>query len=85
MNNNIKIQNNQLEITYDEEIFWDQRSLCGITNNYDFVENIRKCFHILPEATGTAPISKRQNKVLTRPFMISNYDTFFLYENSKDN
>jgi hypothetical protein len=62
------------------EIKWNNIGKCGITNDYKIIEQLRKEYNIIGEGTGTLKSSRKQNKVLTAPFLISKYDIAFLLE-----
>ena len=53
----------------------------GIINDYKLVEDIRNKYKIICDPIGTPAISRRQNKLLVGPYMINQYDLFYLYEN----
>lgn len=59
---------------------WDPCTEFSITTDVDFVFSIRRTNSILTEPIGTPRISRRQNKVLVKPFLINKYDTCYLYE-----
>jgi hypothetical protein len=68
------------EIEVKIKIKWDNFGKCGIINDYKINEQLRKEYNIIGEGTGTLKSSRKQNKVLTAPFLISKYDTAFLLE-----
>lgn len=51
-----------------------------ITSHYD-VSLLKDKFHIIAEPIGTPITSRKQNKILTSPFVISIYDLVYLYSN----
>ncbi len=61
-------------------LFWDNQSLSSYTDDYFFTEYIRKKFMIIAEAIGTPKHSRKQNKTLTKPFIINKIETFYLHE-----
>ena len=63
------------------KIKWNKKIKMGIINDYKLVEDIRNKYKIICDAIGTPAISRRQNKLLVGPYMINQYDLFYLYEN----
>jgi hypothetical protein len=59
---------------------WDKNSMTSYSNDYKFVEIIRKKFNIIAEAIGTPKTARKQNKTLTNPFILNKFETFFLLE-----
>jgi hypothetical protein len=59
---------------------WDNVTLNSYTSDYEIVENIRKKFKIIAEGIGTPKTSRRQNKILTKPFIFSKFETVYLYD-----
>ena len=63
------------------KIKWNKKIKMGIINDYKLVEDIRNKYKIICNPIGTPAISRRQNKLLVGPYMINQYDLFYLYEN----
>ena len=63
------------------KIKWNKKIKMGIINDYKLVEDIRNNYKIICDPIGTPAISRRQNKLLVGPYMINQYDLFYLYEN----
>lgn len=63
------------------KIKWNKKIKMGIINDYKLVEDIRNKYKIICDPIGTPAISRRQNKLLVGPYMINQYDLFYLYEN----
>jgi hypothetical protein len=61
-------------------IKWDQDSLSGYTDDYGFVEYLRTTHKIFPEPIGTLKISRRQNKILSNPFVLNKFEVYYLIE-----
>jgi hypothetical protein len=59
---------------------WDTEANTCFTNDYEFVEKIRKEYRIIAEGIGTPKTSRRQNKILISPFCLNQYDSAYLYE-----
>ena len=62
------------------KINWDEKSMTGYFQNYNFAEILRREHNILAEPIGTPKTSRRQNKILTKPFVLSKYEVFYLLE-----
>ena len=62
------------------KINWDEEAMTGYFNNNTFAEQLRKDFFIIAEPIGTPKTSRRQNKILTKPFVLSKYEVFYLLE-----
>jgi len=67
-----------LKVKFDIE--WDNKSLCGIINDYQIVENIRKEYKIIAEGIGTLRKNSKQNKLLNKPFLLNKYEVMYLLE-----
>jgi tRNA-intron lyase len=63
------------------KIKWSSKNKMGIVNDYKIVEEMRKKYKIICEPIGTPAISSKQNKLLIGPYMLNEYDLFYLYEN----
>jgi hypothetical protein len=59
---------------------WNKSSKHSFTDDYTFVEKCREEYKVIVEGIGTFKTSRRQNKVLNRPFLINKFDTCYLYE-----
>jgi hypothetical protein len=62
------------------KVNWDKNNQSAYFNDYSFCENLRKDFKIVVEAIGTPKTSRRQNKILIKPFILNKYEVFYLYE-----
>jgi hypothetical protein len=67
-----------LKVKFDVE--WDKMGLCGIINDYQIVEKLRKEYKILAEGIGTLQKNSKQNKLLTKPFLLNKYEVMYLLE-----
>jgi hypothetical protein len=61
-------------------IYWDNQSLTSYSENYKFTEYIRNKYNIIAEAIGTPKTARKQNKTLTKPFILNKFETFYLLE-----
>ncbi len=66
-------------LTAKYKINWDIKSQSGYSNDYEFVDYIRNSFRIVAEGIGTPKTSRRQNKILLKPFILNKYEVFYLY------
>ena len=73
---------NNLNITYTNKVTikWDAISNTGYIYDLLFVESLRNNYKIIAEPIGTPKTSRRQNKILTKPFVLSKFETFYLHE-----
>jgi hypothetical protein len=70
-----------MDINFKKYILnWDNKSLVAYTDDFNFVEFVRINYKIVAEGTGTPRMSRRQNKILTKPFVLNKYEAFYLYE-----
>lgn len=60
-------------------INWNNNDEIGILNSYEKVKKLRENEKIIAKPIGTSITSRRQNKVLINPFILSKYDLFYLY------
>jgi tRNA-intron lyase len=60
-------------------ILWNNNDEIGILNSYDKVKKLRDEHKIICKPFGTSITSRRQNKTLVNPFIISKYDLIYLY------
>ena len=60
-------------------ILWNNNDEIGILNSYDKVKKLREEEKIICIPFGTSITSRRQNKTLVNPFIISKYDLIYLY------
>jgi tRNA splicing endonuclease len=82
----IKNKKYKMEKTLTElkiQIYWDNKSLNSFTDDYQVVEILRNDYKVIAEAIGTPRTARRQNKLLTQPFLLNRYDSFYLYEKGK--
>ena len=68
----------KLKLKYDVE--WDKESKFGIINDYEIVDLFRKEYKIIAEGIGTLKKNSKQNKLLTKPFIINKYEVMYLNE-----
>lgn len=68
------------EIVRKSALKWDDMNHMSYFNDLSFVENIRQNYKIVAEPIGTPKTSRRQNKILTKPFVLDKFETFYLYE-----
>ncbi len=61
-------------------IKWDKSSNSGYTDNTQLIRQLRENNKILAEPIGTPSISRKQNKILGKPFLIYGLDMIYLYE-----
>lgn len=57
----------------------DKNTLEGVTDNYILVEYIRNNHKIIAEPIGTPKTARRQNKILTKPFLLTKFEVMYLY------
>lgn len=62
------------------KVDWNILSQYAMFTNYNDALLLREKNRIIAEAIGTPFTSRRQNKILTKPFIITQFDTFYLYE-----
>lgn len=60
--------------------YWDPKSKNAISNDYEFIDKIFYLFRICSYGFGTPKYSRRQNKLLIKPFVLNCYDTLYLYD-----
>lgn len=59
---------------------WNDACNKAYTNDYTFVEFVRKEYNIIAKGIGTLKKYNKQNKLLTMPFIINKNDTLYLFE-----
>jgi hypothetical protein len=62
------------------KINWDKKSYTGYSDNYKFIEYIRSFHKIIAEGIGTPKSSRRQNKILLKPFLLNKFEITYLLE-----
>jgi hypothetical protein len=73
-------QNLNFEIEQKFSLKWDNQSLTSHFENYDCAEYIRDKHNIIAEAIGTPKTARKQNKTLSKPFILNKNETFYLLE-----
>jgi hypothetical protein len=69
-----------MEIRTRQNIKWDTSSRNGITEDYDFVERLRNEYKIIAGGVGTLKTISKQNKLMTYPFLLNQYEVKYLIE-----
>ena len=62
------------------KVLWDGKSKQSEFDSYCTAKRLREKERIKAEGIGTPKSSRKQNKLLTSPFTLTKYETFFLYE-----
>ena len=60
--------------------YWDINSKNTLTNDYELIDKSFYLYRIASYGIGTPKFSRRQNKLLIKPFVINPYDSLYLYD-----
>ncbi len=60
--------------------YWDKNSKNTLTNDYELIDKIYYLYRLACYGIGTPKFSRRQNKLLVKPFVINSYDSLYLYD-----
>ena len=61
------------------EIRYNSKTRQGLLTSYSDVSQLKEKYKIIAEPIGTPITSRKQNKILTSPFVITLYDIIYLY------
>ena len=65
------------------KVIWDNKTKQSIFYSSYHLRELREKEKIRAEGIGTAKLSRKQNKLLSSPFFLTKYDTFYLFEKSR--
>lgn len=68
------------ELVSKFKINWDQKCNTGYSDDYKFIDYIRIFHKIIAEGIGTPKSSRRQNKILLKPFLLNKFEIAYLLE-----
>ncbi len=60
--------------------YWDPISKNTLTNDYELIDKIYYLYNNVSYGIGTPKFSRRQNKLLIKPFVINYYDALYLFD-----
>jgi len=60
--------------------YWDPISKNTLTNDYELIDKIFYLYRMACYGIGTPKFSRRQNKLLIKPFLLNPYDSLYLYD-----
>lgn len=60
--------------------YWDINSKNTLTNDYELIDKVYYLYRIASYGIGTPKFSRRQNKLLIKPFVLNTYDSLYLYD-----
>ena len=58
---------------------WSPKNEVAFFNSHSLLKTLRDTYFILADPVGTPTISRKQNKILSHPFVLSKYDAFYLH------
>ena len=60
--------------------YWDINSKNTLTNDYELIDKSYYLYRLASYGIGTPKFSRRQNKLLIKPFVLNTYDSLYLYD-----
>ncbi len=68
------------ELISKYKVKWDENLQTGYSDDYNFIDYIRNNYKIIAEGIGTPKTSRRQNKILIKPFLLNKFEVTYLLE-----
>lgn len=60
--------------------YWDKNSKNTLTNDYELIDKSYYLYKIASYGIGTPKFSRRQNKLLIKPFVLNSFDSLYLFD-----